>query len=180
MREVTVILTGRSAMKTRLVGASVASLLLAVVWACSESQTPVSPGEDLTIPPASMGSGVSGQDLFDFRSMAAVPASPPTIRGIAGGGVPWAIDRARARLTEDGRLRVRVRGLVVAATGVNPVGSFGVTLSCEGTSAAIGPAAATPEGDAEIRGMVALSSCLAPIVLVRVGANGPWLAVSGF
>ena len=137
-----------------------------------------------------MGKGVSHRDLFDFRSMAAVPASRPIIRGIKGGGMPWAIHRARARLQKDGHLTVQVRGLVIAATGVNPAGGFFVTLSCEGTSATIGPAVATPKGDAHIRGRVALSSCLAPIVLVRVdkGATGPpgdagpggWLAVSGF
>src|SRR5262249_12308928 len=56
------------------------------------------------------------------------------IRGIHGGGIPWALSSAHGELSADGRLRVNVRGLVLAAgpnSGTNPIPTFRAIVSFE-------------------------------------------------
>ena len=62
-----------------------------------------------------------GPKVLDAR-MVGIPTDGLALHGIAGGGVPWAIDEGRAKLFADGRLQVEVRGLVVASSGVEPGG----------------------------------------------------------
>ena len=111
------------------------------------------------------------------------------VRNVPGGGAAWTIARGEAQLDQDGTLKVEVEGLVLVATGVNPVGQFFATLSClnaNGTENNISTSAvqATSTGNATIEEALTLpSTCLAPIVLVRgvIPARGnPWFAVSGF
>ena len=49
-----------------------------------------------------------------------VGASNP-IRRIPGGGLPWSIAKGKAMLGADGSLEVKVEGLVLTATGANPI-----------------------------------------------------------
>src|SRR6185503_2879834 len=97
-----------------------------------------------------------------------------------GGGVPWQIDSASGRLRADGRLQIEVEGLVIVATGVNPVGMFKGIVSCQSSTAGVpttvnvstDPVPATMTGDAEIDAKVALPSpCFAPIVFVTSGVG---------
>ena len=53
------------------------------------------------------------------------------IRGVNGGGVPWAIDQGKVVLGADGSLEVKVEGLVLVPTGANPVTSFRAIVSCQ-------------------------------------------------
>src|SRR5690349_15709511 len=83
-----------------------------------------------------------GPSLLRFDTMA--PVTEPftgtdhPVRGVAGGGLPWELDRARGELRADGRLDVRVEGLVLArrdpvppeTQGTNPVPQFGAVVSC--------------------------------------------------
>src|SRR6266849_3127836 len=59
----------------------------------------------------------SEQRILSFGTMAGVRGpfvgSAHPIRGIAGGGLPWKIGSAQGDLTNDGRLQVQVRGLVL-------------------------------------------------------------------
>ena len=135
----------------------------------------------------------SDKDILSFRDMAGVsgPFRGPTnaIRGIGGGGANWLIDEGRGELRRDGRLRIRVRGLVLESTGANPAATFKGAVSCQ-TIDANGAAAvtnvfteefpATPTGDADIDAVVALPTrCFAPIIFVT-NAAGRWFAVTGF
>lgn len=126
-----------------------------------------------------------------------------TIRGVASGGAPWVVDEGKVQLDNSGRLRVRVRGLLIAegalANGnpvpsnlvgtVGPVTMVHAALTCggpgNGTPFTITSTDAVPinsEGDFEINAQVSTpSACAQPIVLIRIGtpaSPGPWIAAS--
>jgi len=138
-----------------------------------------------------------GGNVFEFNQLTPVvrPFTGPTnaIRGIGGAGAPWQIASGGAELNANGRIEVRVRGLVLVATGANPIPNFAVILSCQSIDAVGAPTVvnlvagttpATTTGDARFEGTVTPPSpCIAPIVFVAIpaGANpARWLAVSGF
>src|SRR5262245_11641797 len=59
------------------------------------------------------------------------------VRGVNPGGGPWRIADLRATVYEDGRIRVRGRGLLLASTdriGQNAGQSVFATLICEATA----------------------------------------------
>jgi hypothetical protein len=127
--------------------------------------------------------------ILQFHTMAPVTgafvgASGTPIRGLHGGGLPWALDTADGELSTDGRLRVRVRGLVLAAgthAGTNPIPTFRAILSYE-TLAPIftGPVPASTAGDADLDMHVDLPHPgLAPILFVGPGTAPVWFAVTG-
>ncbi len=138
--------------------------------------------------------------VLEFEKMAPVtgpfvgPANP--IRGVAGGGFPWVIASAKGELKADGKLEVRVRGLVLdnhpVQGNTNPSATFRAIVSCltisDGAVATVnvstGNFPATATGDAKIEEQVSLPSpCVAPIVFVgppqAPGAAPRWFAVTG-
>lgn len=131
--------------------------------------------------------------VLEFRTMAGVsgPFVGPTnpIRGIAGGGIPWRLDEARGELRRDGRLEIKVRGLVLATTGVNPSPAFRGVVSCQIIDGTGAPAIlnlatdnfpATPTGDSDIEAMLELpANCFAPIIFVTNPA-GRWFSITGY
>lgn len=117
------------------------------------------------------------------------------IRGVNGGGLPWQIAEGRGELAGNGKLEVKVRGLVLlnaapvppALRGTNPIASFRAIVSCltidngspATTNVATGPFPATATGDSKIEATVALPSpCFAPIIFVGPSAT-TWFAVTG-
>lgn len=124
--------------------------------------------------------------------------SPNTVRGVVGGGLPWAIESGSGSLSCDGHLVVRIRGLVLATRpevpptlrGTNPFPAFRIVVSClrGGGNGALavanvstGDFEASSGGDSEIDARVSLPHpCIAPVVLVT-GPSGTagWLAVTG-
>src|SRR5439155_5996007 len=104
-----------------------------------------------------------------------------------GGGVPWRINSAEGELSADGKLEVKVTGLVVASSGVNPVATFSAIVSCltpgapqTGVKLVTAPVPATSTGNAEIEATVPLPHpCFAPIVFVGRGDGTAWFAVTG-
>lgn len=117
------------------------------------------------------------------------------IRGVPGGGLPWVIRSGRGSLERNGRLVVRVRGLVlasqapvpVALQGTNPLADFQAVVSCQSIGAS-GSATvanvttrdfkANSAGDSNIHARVKLPRpCIAPIVFVT--GPGFWLAATG-
>jgi hypothetical protein len=145
----------------------------------------------------------SGKDVLEFDTMTGVVApftgAANPVRGLGGGGSPWELDRARGRLRSDGRLDIRVKGLVLARRapvpanlqGTNPITQFRAIVSCL-TPAAAGatdpvatvnvPTALVPassDGDARIDTTVDLPTpCVAPIVFVTSPGNA-WFAATG-
>lgn len=116
-----------------------------------------------------------------------------TIRGVGPGLLPW-VASGEVKLEDDGNLKVEVEGLLFSAG--TPTGTVGAithvraSVTCHGAgvvaTTAVVPLSAA--GDAEIEEVITLpSSCVGPIVLVRVGGAGgnspllgPWIAASGF
>jgi hypothetical protein len=143
-----------------------------------------------------------GSDVLRFDTMTGVVApftgAANPIRGVPGGGLPWELDRASGRLRADGRLDIKVRGLVLARRapvppalqGTNPVPQFRAIVSCltpsaDGTTVETvnrttdAVPATMPGGDARIRAMVDLPEpCIAPIVFVT-SPTGAWFAATG-
>lgn len=158
----------------------------------------------LTVPAAI--SSRDHRDMLEWDVMAAI-SEPYTgdanpIRGINGGGLPWELDRAKGALRVDGRLTVKVKGLVLARRapvppelqGTNPVPMFKALVSCLTTSSAgvaetvnvsTQPVPATSKGNAKIKEKLTLPSpCFAPIVFVTsppsaTSPDGAWFAVTG-
>lgn len=109
--------------------------------------------------------------------------------GVAPGGAPGVLDRGSVRLRADGRLRLRVEGLVIPPpAGTNTAG--GVTsITASVFCGAAAPAAATTTavplssaGDARIDQRLTLTgACPAPVVFVHPnGGAARFIAVSGF
>src|SRR6185503_10926825 len=78
---------------------------------------------------AASPAGAKGPKVLKFNSMVGVPAgltgaqSQGPLRGISGGGIPWAIGDASGELRANGHLEISVQGLVLAAganAGSNP------------------------------------------------------------
>jgi hypothetical protein len=116
------------------------------------------------------------------------------IHGVAPGGAPWALDRGSVVLRNDGRVTVRVDGLVLTsgsfAGTAGPVTGIAAALYCgaDSNTAAAATTAVAPlssSGDGVIRTTVTLpSTCLAPIVLIHpvIGttlASGVYIAITG-
>lgn len=145
-----------------------------------------------------IATGSSGKDVLKWDVMAPVDGpfvgTGTPVRGLAGGGLPWEIDKAKGELRSDGRLDVRVEGLVLARKapvpaqlqGTNPVPQFRAIVSCltpaspvNGENVATDPFPASPQGDARFKGKVDLpDSCVAPIVFVTSPTN-QWFAATG-
>jgi hypothetical protein len=130
-----------------------------------------------------------GQTLFRATLAPSVP-SDPVLHGVAPGGLPWVLDSGQARLRHDGRLSVRVRGLVLPGPPGNgtpgPITTVNASLYCGAdTTAAAATTATVPlssAGDARIDERVTLpAKCLAPVVLVHPnGGATAYIAASGF
>jgi hypothetical protein len=114
--------------------------------------------------------------------MTGLPTGSLVLYGITGGGVPWSIGAGSATLTSDGRVHVQVQGLVVAASGANPVDFGKAVVTCAGVFA--GETATVPfsdQGNATINDVITTlpSPCLGPAVFFT-SASGRWFAVTGF
>jgi hypothetical protein len=119
------------------------------------------------------------------------------VRGVNGGGRPWALSRGKVELKDTGELSVSVRGLIIPVSaggpGNNPAPFFRAAVSClsldaggnvitanvlttNGAEVMIGDPL---NGDARIRATVALPTpCVAPIVFVT-SPGGAWFAATG-
>jgi len=132
--------------------------------------------------------------ILEFDTMVGVAApftrgSGNAIRGVDGGGVPWDIEEGEGKLHADGDIEVKVEGLVITSTGVNPIASFKAIVSCLSkdtnglkveVNVSTGLFTASQSGDAEIVDHVDLPQpCIAPIIFVT-SPGGAWFAATGF
>jgi hypothetical protein len=129
--------------------------------------------------------GTSADELI---FIAPVVGSNPgaTIAGVTSGGAPWVVRRGIAVLTDEGRLRVDVRGLVLPSVNntAGPVTGVAASVVCANAVVATsGVANLSTDGDAEIHARLSVPlPCVGAVVLVRVAAaNGtPLPAPSAF
>lgn len=170
-------------------------VVIASLAACQDAGAPtdlsLASGDGPAFARSAEADQVAGDWLFRFERLVGndVTGANGRIRDQNAGGAPWKLERGEARLSQSGELRVKVEGLVLQRTGVNPVAAFKAILSCltneENALTTVNLSTATvsvgPEGDAEIRELLSdiPSPCYAPIVFVTNPA-GAWFAVSGF
>jgi len=131
----------------------------------------------------------NGATLFQSTLAPSVPTDP-VLHGVAPGGLPWVLSSGQTRLRHNGRLTVRVRGLVLPGPPGNgtpgPVTTINASLYCgSDATAAVATTASVPlstAGDARIDQRVTLpAKCLAPVVLVHPnGGAAAYIAASGF
>ena len=149
----------------------------------------------LALLPVTAASGHEGHDQGDDHGQRAhllrsglVGSTAPnegglTLFGVAPGGKTWVVREGRVSVSRDGRLDVRIEGLVIPSLGgTNPIPAVSATLVCNGTPGI--PTATAPlsaSGDGRIRATVAVPTpCQAPAVLVNPnGAPGTYIAVNG-
>ena len=135
--------------------------------------------------------------ILEFDSLVGVPqaltGTQAPIRGVNGGGLPWAVASAFGELKASGKLEISVQGLVLAAgpnTGINPIANFRAIVSClksdgsvenvtTGQFPATTGAASSGGGNAEIEASLSLPQpCIAPLVFVT-SPGGAWFAATG-
>ena len=131
--------------------------------------------------------GDRGQAVFESSIAPSVPADP-MLHGVPAAGAAWVIREGEAKVTQDGRFKVEVEGLVLTATGTNPLATISASLYCGSDldKTAIVTTATVPfsmpGGDAEMEAnFTPPAKCLAPIVLLHPrGALGAYIGASGF
>jgi hypothetical protein len=119
-----------------------------------------------------------------------VPSIPtdPALLGATAGGVPWVLRSGEAELRGDGRLTVRIRGLLIPsgplAGTTGPVKTVSASLYCAANSTPVGTSNSLPlssDGDAQITTTVKLpAKCQIPALLIHPnGALGVYITTSG-
>lgn len=130
----------------------------------------------VTAAPA-LADGGRGHSILRAQLVGSMPPpASPTIAGVLPGGLPWVNGPSTVRVREDGRITVRIRGLVVPppqGTGVNPVASVVATLVCDGavrsSTAAFALSAA---GDGSTSTTISgTEHCADPVVLIQPAGN---------
>jgi hypothetical protein len=126
--------------------------------------------------------------VLDTALAPSVPTDPMLL-GATPGGVPWVLRSGEARLRSDGRLTVRIRGLVIPIAPFNgtagPVKMVSASLYCGGSSTPVGTSNSVPlstDGDARITATFGLpAKCQIPALLIHPnGGNSVYIASSGF
>jgi hypothetical protein len=141
--------------------------------------------------------------LLEFNSMIGLPrpytGTANAIRGVPGGGLPWVIAFGKGKVSPEGKVDVKVKGLVFdpndqavidrGLAGINTVPNFKVIISCLSKDADGNPITvnvstglfpADSEGNAHIKDTVVLPQpCIAPILFVT-SPGGAWFAATGF
>lgn len=126
--------------------------------------------------PALADGGHEHGNLLEAELVGSNPApASPTIAGITPGGAPWVNGESTVRVRADGRITVRIRGLVIPTppqNGTNPVASAVATLVCGSTpplaGASTAPFALDTAGNGRTKDMIVVPMpCMDPTVLIR-------------
>lgn len=131
-------------------------------------------GGVLSAAPAFADHGGHGDNVVRAALVGSMPApASPVIAGVKPGGAPWVNGPSSARVREDGRTDVRIRGLVLDTTGANPIASVVATLVCgDMVAGSTMPFALSPEGNGRTRDMIAVPmDCHDAMVLIQPAAN---------
>ena len=127
-------------------------------------------------------SGGSGHTILRDSLVGSMPDGPVLAGTVSPGGAPWVVDESLARVREDGRVRVRVEGLVIPGVGTGAVTTITATVVCNGMAVATTESAPLDtDGDARIDDTVWLPDyCHMPAVLVNPNGNpARYIAATG-
>ena len=144
------------------------------------------------ISPALFAAGAMAQPI-QLRSTLAGNEPSIVIGGVESASSPWTVKSGFASLDASGKLRVRVRDLILPATGdAGPVTAVSASLVCGGSGGTVqsetAPVPLSMKGNANLHGHIAVPSlCFGPVVLVHIAAAngnpipqpGPWIAATG-
>jgi hypothetical protein len=126
------------------------------------------------------------------ESLAPSEPGDPAFHGVNPGGAPWVLKRGDVRLKRDGKLTLRVKGLVIPnppGDGTpGPVTTISASLYCgaDADTAAADTTQQVPisrKGDGRIKdkSFNVPSTCLAPVILVHPNGNSAvYIAVEGW
>jgi hypothetical protein len=107
----------------------------------------------------------------------------PTIFGVAPGAAPWVIDRGNARVRTDGRIDVRVEGLIIPrGDNTNPVPRLSASLACNGKVVGTTDTVRfSRAGDARIHDDIKIPRrCIAPVVMLNPNGNAAvYIGITG-
>jgi hypothetical protein len=131
------------------------------------------------------GNGHHKGNLVFRSSLAPSQTTDPTLNTVAPGGAPWVLDRGDVRIKRDGRLRLKVRGLVIPTLGTpGPVDTISASIACANDAPAdeTNTVPISDSGDAKIKDELNLpSTCLGPRVFVHPnGIDTAYIAISGW
>lgn len=143
------------------------------------------------VPAAVAVAAKHGSDLQVKTTLVGSLPTDPAFHGVKAGGAPWLLDADSTAEVKDGRLDLRVRGLVIPnppGDGTpGPVQTITASLFC-GADTNITPAdtseaaALSRSGDGRVQdeSFKVPATCLAPIVVVHPNGNkAAYIAVSG-
>ena len=129
----------------------------------------------------------NGEKLIRLGLAPSVPTDP-LFHGIAAAGAAWVLSDSSVRLKANGKLDIRIDGLILPALGTaGSVTTVSASLLC-GADMQAGPAVTTgtfplsQSGDARIEAKLNLpATCLAPIFVIHPnGGTSRYIAVSGW
>lgn len=139
--------------------------------------------------------------VLSFKTMYGVAGSflgeTNPVRGVNGDELPWILKSAKGKLFSDGRLIIRIRGLVFPVDpsvpenlrGTNDETQFRALVSCltEESGAVVEQNVvtegfpATVKGNSDIVAQIELPRpCVAPIVMVLAGSEDKWFSMTGY
>ena len=97
----------------------------------------------------------------------------PALFGVAPAGAPWEVAASDVDARRDGRIEVKVEGLVIAGRGTVGIAAVTASLYCNGTLVGTtAPAPLSTDGDAEIRDTLANVPAECPVPAVFVSPDG--------
>jgi hypothetical protein len=113
------------------------------------------------------------------------------VAGVPSGGAPWTISNSEFNLSNDGRLQMEARGLLIssgsAANTVGPVTMVTASLVCgDLITASTSAVPLNSAGDFAIHDTITVpTQCIAPAILIRIAetvsgpvTNGAFIAVN--
>lgn len=127
------------------------------------------------------GAPTGGAPILQAPMAGSLPTDP-ALFGATPGGLPWVVETGSTTLRADGRLDVKVEGLIIPDRGTNPLPGLAASVVCNGVVVATTATVPfSPDGDARIRTSVVLPDrCLAPAVLLNPNGNAAvFIGVTG-
>jgi hypothetical protein len=119
--------------------------------------------------PASASGKSLVRDGFEGSVPLTEPGATPIIAGVSPGGAPWVLDdKSNVRLREDGRITVKLVGLVIPGRG-NPVAMMAASLVCDDmVVSSTDPFMVDAAGNGRTKDVIHVpDDCDDPVVLIR-------------
>jgi hypothetical protein len=119
------------------------------------------------------GASSNGGDRVLRSKLVGNTPGDPALFGVAPAGAPWEVAASDVDARRDGRIEVKVEGLVIAGRGTVGIPAVTASLYCNGTLVGTtAPAPLSTDGNAEIRDTIAAAPDECPVPAVFVSPDG--------